>query len=188
MKLHDLLVLEAQDNLILAKINQAHYANRTRGEEPTFSVGDKVLLSTRNRRKELKAGDPSRATKFLPRWIGPFEVVRAHPAKSTYTLDMPAHSRLFPVFHASQLKCYHANDDVEVPTRAHLRPPPLRFADGPEEFFIDRILDVHKTRRATRFLVRWKGYGQEDDLWLPERELEGTDALRRWKDGQGSGS
>ncbi|KAJ2936382.1 hypothetical protein H1R20_g713, partial [Candolleomyces eurysporus] len=151
--MHQLLVLEAQDNLILAKINQAFHANKSRGEEFVYSVGDKVLPSTRNRRKELKAGDPSRATKFLPQWIGPFEVTRANPSASTYTLNMPSHPRLFPVFHTSQLKKYHSNDDKEIPVRAHLRPPPLQFEDGTEEFFIDRIVDEHKTRRTSRYLV-----------------------------------
>ena len=66
MDLHSLLVLEAQDNLILAKVNQAFHANKTCGEDSVYSVGDKVLLSTRNRSKELKAGDPSWAAKFLP--------------------------------------------------------------------------------------------------------------------------
>ncbi|KAJ2921319.1 hypothetical protein H1R20_g15775, partial [Candolleomyces eurysporus] len=186
MRLHELLVMEAQDNLLLAKINQAAHANAKRGESPIYSVGDMVMLSTRNRRKELKAGDPSRATKFLPRWTGPFEVTRTNTGVSTCTLNMPGHPKLFPVFHVSQLKPYHTNDDSLIPTRAHIRPPPLKFVDGEEEFFIDRILDEHKTRRASRYLVRWKGYGQEDDMWLPEKELEGTIALDRWKDRNGS--
>ncbi|KAJ2913860.1 hypothetical protein MD484_g6573, partial [Candolleomyces efflorescens] len=188
MESHELLVLEAQDNLLLAKINQAYHANRTRGEDPLFSVGDRVMLSTRNRRKELKAGDTARTTKFLPRWVGPYEITRTNHAASTYTLNMPTHPRLFPVFHVSQLKRYHDNDDVEVPARSLLKPGPLTFEDGTEEYFIDRILDEHKTRRGSRYLVRWEGYGEEDDLWITERELEGTDALRRWKDGLGSGS
>jgi hypothetical protein len=142
---HELLIMEAQDNLLLAKINQAGQANKHRGEEIIYCVGDKVMLSTRNHRKELKAGDLTRATKFLARWIGPFSVTRAHPDTSTYTLDMPNSPKAFPVFHASQLKPYYANDDVEFPTRSHICPPPLRFEDGAEEFFIEKILDEHKT-------------------------------------------
>ncbi|KAJ2912750.1 hypothetical protein MD484_g7661, partial [Candolleomyces efflorescens] len=188
MEAHELLVLEAQDNLLLAKINQAYHSNKNRGKDPLFVVGDRVLLSTRNCRKELKAGDRSRATKFLPRWMGPFEIVKTNHDASTYTLDMPTHPRLFPVFHVSQLKRYHDNDDAEVPSRALEKPDPLTFEDGTEEYFIERILDEHKTRRGSRFLVRWEGYGEEDDLWIQESELEGTDALRRWKDGTGSGS
>jgi hypothetical protein len=186
IRLHEVLLFEAQDNLLAAKVDQAFYANRSRGEEVVYSVGDRVLLSTRNRRKELKVGDPSRVTKFLPRWVGPYTVVKTNPATSTYTLDLPGDSNLFPVFHGSLLKRYYANDDALVPTRAHLKPPPLKFEDGSEEYFIDKIIDEHKTRRITRYLVRWKGYGPEDDLWIPEHELEGTDALARWKERLGS--
>ncbi|KAJ2924258.1 hypothetical protein H1R20_g12843, partial [Candolleomyces eurysporus] len=186
IRLHEVLLFEAQDNLLAAKIDQSYYANQKRGEEFVYSVGDKVLLSTRNRRKELKVGDPSRATKFLPRWVGPYSVVKTNPSSSTYTLDLPGDSNVFPVFHGSLLKPYHANDDNQVPTRAHLRPPPLKFEDGTEEYFIDRIMDEHQTRRHSRYLVRWKGYGPEDDLWIPEHELEGTDALARWKERSGS--
>ncbi|KAJ2927665.1 hypothetical protein H1R20_g9429, partial [Candolleomyces eurysporus] len=183
---HELLVMEAQDNLLLAKINQAAQANKHRGEEFIYRVGDRVMLSTRNRRKELKAGDNSRVTKFLARWIGPFSITQVHPEASTYTLDMPNHPRIFPVFHGSQLKPYFANNDIEIPTRAHICPPPLKFEDGAEEYFIDWILDEHKTRRHSRYLVRWKGYGAEDDLWIPEQELKGTDALARWKERSGT--
>jgi hypothetical protein len=62
----------------------------------------------------------------------------------------------------------------------------LRFEDGVEEFFIEKILDEHKTRKNSRYLVCWKGYGTEDDLWVPEQELEGTDALAQWKDRSGT--
>ncbi|RXW14484.1 hypothetical protein EST38_g11370 [Candolleomyces aberdarensis] len=186
IRLHEIVLFEAQDNLLAAKVDQAFYANKKRGEEVIYSVGDRVLLSSRNRRKELKAGDPNRVTKFLPRWIGPYTVVKANPNSSTYTLDLPGDSNIFPVFHGSLLKRYHENDDTLVPTRAHLRPPPLKFDDGSEEYFIEKILDEHKTRRLTRYLVRWKGYGPEDDLWIPEHELEGTDALKSWKERSGS--
>ncbi|KAJ2927408.1 hypothetical protein H1R20_g9685, partial [Candolleomyces eurysporus] len=186
IRLHELLVFEAQDNLLAAKIDQAYYANRKRGEEVVHSVGDRVLLSTRNRWKELKAGDPNRATKFLPCWIGPYSVVRANPSTSTYTLDLPGDSNIFPVFHGSLLKPYYPNNDEEVPTRSHIQPPPLKFKDGTEEYFIDKIIDEHRMRRHSRFLVRWKGYGPEDDLWIHEHELEGMDALARWKERSGS--
>ncbi|PSS05114.1 hypothetical protein PHLCEN_2v3941, partial [Hermanssonia centrifuga] len=39
-------VMEAQDNLLLAKSNQAYHADKSRGLEHVYKVGDKVLLST----------------------------------------------------------------------------------------------------------------------------------------------
>ena len=45
-------VMEAQDNLLLAKTDQAHHANKHRGAEIIYKVGDKVLLSMFHRRRE----------------------------------------------------------------------------------------------------------------------------------------
>jgi Chromo (CHRromatin Organisation MOdifier) domain len=87
---------------------------------------------------------------------------------------------IFPTFHVTQLKRYHANDDELFPTRSHLRPPPVRFPDGSEEYVLERILDAKKIGRGHRYLVRWKGYGQEDDSWVSGAELKGTHVLDDW--------
>src|ERR1700677_826638 len=42
-------VMEAQDNLLEAKIQQAHLANQFRKPEHIYEIGDRVLLSTINR-------------------------------------------------------------------------------------------------------------------------------------------
>ncbi|KAI0075541.1 hypothetical protein K474DRAFT_1563293, partial [Panus rudis PR-1116 ss-1] len=51
-------VMEAQDNLLLAKSDQAHHANKHRSQEHVYSVGDSVLISTFHRRREyMQKGD-----------------------------------------------------------------------------------------------------------------------------------
>ena len=94
---------EVKDNLIEAKTRQAHFANRKRGAEEPFRVGDLVMLSTANRRREYKGAGQNRSAKLMPRWEGPIEVVRAYPECSEYTLALPAHSNTHPSFHASQM-------------------------------------------------------------------------------------
>jgi hypothetical protein len=64
-------VADARDNLILAKISQSHFANPKRTESPVFKIGDKILLSTINRRKDYKNKQQRRAAKFMPRYDGP---------------------------------------------------------------------------------------------------------------------
>src|ERR1700689_4573761 len=42
-------VMEAQDNLLAAKVVQAEFANWHRGDEHTFAIRDKVMLSMKHR-------------------------------------------------------------------------------------------------------------------------------------------
>jgi hypothetical protein len=59
-------VADAQNNLLLAKISQAHYSSTARSPGPQFVVGDLVMLSTTNRRhKYIKKGE-KRTAKFFP--------------------------------------------------------------------------------------------------------------------------
>ena len=47
-------VMEAQDNLLPAKIFQEHFANTNRREEFVYQVGNMVMLPTFNRRREYR--------------------------------------------------------------------------------------------------------------------------------------
>ena len=55
-----------------------------------------------------------------------------------------------------------------------MTPGPIQLADEVEpEYEVESILR-HRTGRGGRgrqFLVRWRGYGPEHDLWLNEGEL-----------------
>ena len=133
-----------------------------------------------NRRKHYKAKGEKRVAKFMPRFDGPYQVVKARPESSTYTLDIPG-SKAFKTFHVSELVRWHANDDTKFPSRALTRPGPLLTEDGYEEYEIDHIVDSKLYRKQRRYLVRWKGYGPESDTWLPESELADCAALDLWE-------
>lgn len=185
IRLHQTLELQACDALLDSKISQAAEANKHRGDDPLFAVGDQVLLSTKYRLVDYKSRIRKRARKFFPRWDGPFTVIKVNHSTSTYTLDMPRHSKVFPTFHVSQIKRYFKNDDKMFPTRAELRPPGVTFDDGTVEHVLGEILDDHKIGHTMWYLVRWKGYGEADDEWLPEADLTGTLVLKRWKERSG---
>jgi hypothetical protein len=60
-------VMEAQDNLLQAKIFQEHYANSTCGVEFVYHVGDQVMLNMFNQHQEYRKKGDKRTTKFFPR-------------------------------------------------------------------------------------------------------------------------
>ena len=103
-------VNKAWDNLIAAKAFQAHYANKSRGLEVLYAVGDHVMLSPFHQRREYCKKGNKHATKFFPQWDGPYMVITLNPGSSTYTLDMDGHDSIFPTFHASKLKLHVTND------------------------------------------------------------------------------
>jgi hypothetical protein len=115
--------------------------------------------------------------KFMPRFDGPYTIVSANPESSTYTLDLPQHTNVHPTFHVSELKRHVPNNADLFPSRELQRPGPVVTQTGTEEWEIDRILDCRTRGRGRQYLVRWRGYGPEADVWVAGRELNGTDIL-----------
>ncbi|KAG1793838.1 uncharacterized protein HD556DRAFT_1190069, partial [Suillus plorans] len=79
--------------------------------------------------------------KFMPRYDGPYKIVDANPATSTYTLNLPNSPNICPTFHISQLRPFIPNDATLFPTQELPRPGPVVTEDGQAENFIERILD-----------------------------------------------
>jgi len=109
-------VLEAQDNLLQAKIFQQHYANSHHGSEFIYKVGDDVMLSTFHRRREFRKKGDKHSAKFFPRWDGPYKVIKAHPESSSYTINLPPGRNAFPTYYATELKLHVPNDATLFPS------------------------------------------------------------------------
>jgi hypothetical protein len=180
-------VLDAQDNLLAAKITQAQQSNKDRGPDPDYKIGERVKLNTKNRRGQyLRAGE-GRCAKFVPRFDGPYNIIAVHKECSTVTLDMTAQPGVFPVFHTSEVEPYIENDPDLFPERQLPRPSPIVTDEGEEEWEINEIIDERRRGRGKQYLVRWKGHGTEDERWLPGRELAECEALDRWLAGKDEG-
>jgi hypothetical protein len=78
--------------------------------------------------------------------------------------------KVHPVFHNSLLKPY-------IETTQHglnfARPPPDIVAGEEGHCKIKKILASHPTRnrKSTQYLVKWKGYLDSENSWLPAKEL-----------------
>jgi hypothetical protein len=113
----------------------------------------------------------------MPRFDGPYTIVSANPESSTYTLDLPEHTNVYPTFHVSELKRHVPNNAELFPSRELQRPSPIVTPKGSEEWEIEKILDKRTRRRGHQYLIRWRGYGPKADVWVPGQELEDTAAL-----------
>jgi len=79
--------------------------------------------------------------------------------------------RIHPIFHNSLLKPYKETT-AHGPNFAH---PPPEIVGGEEGHYeIERILTSRPTRnrKSTQYLVKWKGYPDLENSWLPAKELQ----------------
>ena len=131
----------------------------------SFSVGDEVLLSTKN--ISLKGLG---VRKLLPKWVGPFKVSK-QVGKVAYKLDLPSNMKIHPVFHVSLLKPYHPSGRTQPP-------PPAVWVDDEPEYEVEHILSHRVVKRGRNrkyeYLIKWTGYGPEHNSWEPEVNLRGA--------------
>jgi hypothetical protein len=147
--------LRVTDAIIASRIDMAHEANKHRRDDSeAFSVGGKAYLSSSGIRFP-----PGLPAKFVPRFLGPFDIVSAHPSSSNYTLALPPHLHIHP-------------NPEPVPVIAG--------ADAAEdEWEVEKVVAVKEVRKRRLFRVRYRGYSAATDEWRPEDELRDTapDAL-----------
>ena len=171
----------ARDCLQRAKERHTMYANQKR-RELEFEEGDSVMLNTQNLRKAMPG-----KSKLQPRFVGPFKVVK-RIGEVAYKLQLPAGYRIHPVFHVSLLKAYREGKDRPLPPEptqpiATNGRGPL-FTLGGEDWFEVQDIVGHQeahvkykrgrksfTRKQREYLVRWAGYGPDEDKWRPARDL-----------------
>ncbi|GJP42080.1 hypothetical protein CLOM_g1672 [Closterium sp. NIES-68] len=141
---------------------QKRQADRHRNDH-TISVGDQVLLDTRNL-------DISHLpSKLRPRFCGPF-LVEAQVTPVTFRLRLPATWKIHNAFHVQLLKPYRDPNTIFV-GRQPPPPPPVLVQNEPE-YEVESVL-AHRRRRngIVELLIRWKGYDPSEDSWVSETDM-----------------
>ena len=77
-------LMAAHDTIIANCIQQTFHANKKHRASDLYHVGDHVYLSTQN-----LTLPKCRARKLMPKYIGPYKVVKAHNKASTVMLEFP---------------------------------------------------------------------------------------------------
>ncbi|CAJ0955911.1 unnamed protein product, partial [Ranitomeya imitator] len=153
------------DNLTLSQEKAQRFANRRRCVGPRLRVGDLVWLSSRY--IPMKVSSP----KFKPRFIGPYRISEVLNPVS-FRLTLPASFSIHNVFHRSLLRRYVA------PVVPSIDPPAPVLVAGKLEYIVEKILDSRVSRRKLQYLVKWKGYGQEDNSWVFASDVHAADLVR----------
>ncbi|GBG92241.1 hypothetical protein CBR_g54784 [Chara braunii] len=164
----------AHEHIVASQTRMAARANRSRMNHP-FKVGDDVLIDTRHLQLEADT-----LRKFRRRFLGPCRILQAVGSDTTsspvsFRVKLPYYlrqARVHDVYHVSLLRPYRRLSERFV-GRPYERPPPI-MVDGDEEFLVSDIIG----RRITddnpphvEYLVRWKGYPDEEATWEPLEHL-----------------
>jgi len=147
---------EAKSVLNKSKDDMARYYNRRWTPALVFSPGDKVFLDA----GDIHITQPSK--KLSHRHLGPYPVVCRVGSNAYCLLLPPSMSRLHPVFNVIKLTLA-PTDPI---TGRHAPPlPPPELIDGEEEYVVEEILNSRMFRRKLQYLVKWEGYGVENNTW-----------------------
>jgi len=123
-------------------------------------VGNKVLLNLKDYQTMEQA--------LQPQYEELFKIIEKL-SKVTFQLRMLSHYQaIYLVFHTSKLAQYSKSTIHGQKSTA----PPLTLIQGQEEWEVEQILDSRQRYGKNKYLVRWKGFTQEDDIWEPEENLQ----------------
>ena len=163
-------VVRAKAAMQVARHRQQMYHNRGR-RDVHFEEGQKVLLKTTNFQWPQKLG-----RKLLPKWIGPFAIV-SKVGRLAYKLELPPHLKMHPVFHVSLLKLFKEGDRSQPP------PKPI-VVNGEEQWEVEEIVGERGKGKGAEVLVKWQGFGVEDNTWEPLKHVSKTarEALQAFRE------
>jgi len=134
-----------------------------------FAVGDQVILRVKN----LRSIRPS--PKLNNKFAGPFLVTDVIGTQAYRVKMSPRYRAIHPVFHVSLLEPYHSREGEEPP------PHPI-IVEGEEEWLVEAIRADRTRRGKKQFLVKWEGYGEDENTWEPVGHLENaSDALAEYR-------
>jgi hypothetical protein len=176
------LVLAAvRQHLLQMQQHMKHQADKHRSER-VFSVGDLVFLHLQ---PYLQSSVEKRANhKLAFKFFGPYRIV-ARIGQVAYKLELPATSRVHPVFHVSQLKqCLGPGQQVlpHLPPADSMFQVPVRV--------LQRCIRQQDLCTVVQVLVQWSGWPESlvtwEDLETMRQQFPGVSAWGQ-ADSQGGG-
>ena len=170
-------IRQERDELIVRLQNAAAQQAKYYNEKHTlkeFRKGQKVLLRAKNIRT-VKA-----SKKLDDRLLGPF-TINEPVGKQAYKLILPLkYKSIHPVFHVSLLEPY-------VQRAGETTPEPVDVESEPE-WEVEKVLQKRQRKSGVQYLVKWQGFSDAENQWLPVSELTHCkDLLEEFEQKQSTG-
>ncbi|KAG7667409.1 hypothetical protein KSW81_001140 [Nannochloris sp. 'desiccata'] len=128
-----------------------------------YEVGERVLVDA-SRLYQAPRG------KLTHKWVGPFKVAEVLN-DNAYVLHLPPRLKnTSSTFNVTHLKRYQETD------REFPRPPPIGYESGQPLYEFEKILAHRGPKNNRYYLVKWKGWPVDENLYEPASNLSGVQA------------
>jgi hypothetical protein len=156
-----------KDNLTMAQNRMKQQADQHRSER-SFEVGDWVFLRLQPY-KQMSLKQAKKDNKLSPKYYGPYKVLQKIGTMA-YKLELPASSRVHPVFHVSCLKKV-IGDKIPVQTIFPELDKEGKIILEPEAITDTRIHQL-RNRSISKYLIKWRKLPAEDSTWEDESFIQ----------------
>jgi len=164
----DALLKQLKTNLEVS-VNRMKQMVDRKQRDVSFEVDSLVLLKLHPYRQQTTFKRVHQ--KLASHYYGPYLVLEKY-GSIAYKLQLPAHSRIHPIFHMSLLKPFHTTAGQADPHQTEL--PPV-VDDGVVILEPQMILDTrwikHGGHIIEESLVHWKNLPTDDATWEPTEQL-----------------
>ena len=118
-----------------------------------------------------------RSKKLVNRFLGPYEIIEVIN-DNAYRLKLPSSLKIHDVVNVSALEEYFDPSSSQIEHPTHERPPPIFGQD----YEVEKILDYKIHHKKPKYLVKWKGYPENESTWEMEENLSNSqDMLNEFK-------
>jgi len=112
-----------------------------------------------------------RLEKLTKRFVGPYKV-KGIVLSNAIELELPKSIKIHPIVNISRVRLYKP----QMEGQKKIPPKPV-IIEEEEEFKVEKILNKRTVRGKEKFLVRWKGYTVEEDIWESRKNLKNIKEL-----------
>ena len=165
------ILIDTHDTILEHRVMQTHYSNKHWRPGVMYHKNDMVYLSTK-----YLALPRGQTRKLMPRFLGPYRVLKAMNDSSNVTIELPLElkdRRIPPTFHTNLVQPYVKNNDILFPKREAKSYYDFGNKDK-QEWFINEILSHKWTNNNLELQVKWT---LRDVTWEPIDSCKKLEAL-----------